>query len=79
MFSRRIGKEDVLQIIKTGEVIISYPDDTPFPSSLVLGFVGDRPIHVVIATVELTGRCVVVTAYEPDESIWEKDFRRRKP
>ena len=31
------------------EVIAEYPNDVPLPSSLLLGFLGNRPIHIVVA------------------------------
>ena len=37
MFERGIGKEAVIGVIRTGEVIVSYPDDYPYPSFLMLG------------------------------------------
>ena len=36
MFERGIGKEAVIEVIRTGEVIVSYPDDYPYPSFLML-------------------------------------------
>jgi hypothetical protein len=47
MFNRNLKKRDVLDVIRQGEVIINYPDDTPYPSYLILGFVRDVPVHVV--------------------------------
>ena len=78
MFSRKISKEDIVHVIRTGEIIIHYADDFPFPSNLILGFVGKRPVHVVVALAGPANRCIVITAYEPDERIWEKDFKRRR-
>lgn len=49
MFQRRIGVEEVRHILTAGEVIENYPDDLPFPSRLVLGWSGTRPLHVVAA------------------------------
>ena len=49
MYERRISEEDVRHVLATGEVIKEYPEDTPYPSRLILGWCGDRPIHVVIA------------------------------
>ena len=62
-----------------GEVIEDYPDDTPYPSSLVLGWIDSRPVHVVLANNTLDGVHVVVTLYEPDDVRWQPDFRRRRP
>jgi len=78
MFRRRISKEDVCQVLATGEVIEEYPDDTPYPSRLVVGWCGSRPIHVVVADNAEAKETVVITVYEPDTAQWESGFRRRK-
>jgi hypothetical protein len=49
MFRRRISEVDVRHVLTNGEEIESYPEDTPYPSRLVLGWRGSRPIHVVAA------------------------------
>ena len=48
IFERGLSRMCVSQILKRGEVIESYPDDTPFPSGLILGSCQGRPFHVVI-------------------------------
>jgi hypothetical protein len=78
MFQRRISAKDVRQVLKTGEVIESYPDDIPYPSCLVLGWRGERPLHVVVADNADGCETIVITVYEPDAQAWEPDFRRRK-
>jgi uncharacterized protein DUF4258 len=44
MPQRGINVEDVRQVLDTGEVIENYPDDCPYPSALVLGWVRGQPI-----------------------------------
>lgn len=78
MFERRIGVEDVLHVVATGETIEEYPSDTPFPSRLILGWIGTRPLHVVAARDPTSDDRIIITAYEPDQEIWESGFRRRK-
>ncbi|MFQ5853707.1 MAG: DUF4258 domain-containing protein [Candidatus Binatia bacterium] len=78
MFQRGIGEEDVRQALSTGETIEEYPDDTPYPSRLILGRHGSRPLHVVVADNTDTQENIVITVYEPDPSEWEQDFKRRK-
>ncbi len=78
MFERRIGVEDVRHILYEGEVIESYPDDTPFPSRLILGWLDNRPVHVVAADNNEENETVVITTYEPETRLWSRDFRRRK-
>ena len=64
-------------MLDTGEVIEDYPDDYPYPSALVLGWVGRRPVHVVAAS--MPAQKIVITVYEPDPAQWEPDFKRIKP
>ena len=78
MFQRGITQEDVRHALSTGEVIDGYPDDTPYPSRLVLGWCGARPLHVVIADNMETKETIVVTVYEPQLDQWEADFRKRR-
>ena len=77
MFQREIAKDDVKEIINEGEVIFDYPEDTPFPSMLLLGFIKKRPIHVVIAYGVIEKIGYVITAYEPDSKLWTEGFKRR--
>ena len=44
MFHRGISKDDVIKVVKNGQVITDYPEDKPYPSSLIFAFVGDRAI-----------------------------------
>jgi uncharacterized protein DUF4258 len=60
------------------QTVEDYPDDTPYPSRLVLGWNGRRPIHVVVADNLDDNENIVITVYEPDPEEWEPDFRRRK-
>jgi len=78
MFERSISTADVRHVLSTGVTIENYPDDTPYPSRLVLGWCGTRPLHVVAADNADGGETVVVTAYEPDPVQWQPDFKRRR-
>lgn len=53
-------------VLPTGEVIESYPNDLPYPSKLMLGWRGNRPLHVVAADNLESGETIVITVYEPD-------------
>lgn len=77
MFQQGIGEQDVRHILKNGETIRDYPEDTPYPSRLVLGWRASRPIHAVAADDIESGRTFVVTVYEPDPELWEPGFRRK--
>lgn len=78
MVERGISETDVREVLEGGETIENYPDDTPYPSRLVLGLRGSRPIHVVAAEITDADETIVVTAYEPDTDHWEPGFRRRR-
>ena len=78
MFERDIGVAEVRYVVETGEVIESYPADVPFPSRLLLGWSGGRPLHVVVADNIEAGETVVITVYQPDAARWDEQFRRRK-
>lgn len=78
MFERGLGGDDVRSVLRDGEEIASYPDDTPYPSGVVLGFVEGRAVHVVAAREEKTRTCIVITVYHPDPVLWESDFKHRR-
>ena len=78
MFERGISVEDVRAVIAIGETIATYPDDTPYPSRLILGWRGPRPLHVVAADHEEADEVIVITVYEPDPAQWDSEFRRRQ-
>ena len=77
MFERELTVEQVREVLRTGEEIMLYPDDRPFPSRLVLGFVESVAVHALAAP-DGTGTCHVITAYCPDPSVWTDDFRQRR-
>ena len=43
MFERKISVADIRQVLGAGEVIEAYPDDKPYPSRLLLGWIGGAP------------------------------------
>jgi len=79
IFERRITEEEVRTTLEGGETIENYPDDTPYPSRLMLGWAAGRPIHVVAADNRQDEEVIVITVYEPDPDLWEPGFKRRKP
>jgi hypothetical protein len=78
MFQRKIDEEDIRHILAIGEVIEEYPEDTPYPSRLVSGWCGSRPIHIVVSDNIETKENIVITVYEPEPDKWDSNFRRRK-
>jgi Domain of unknown function (DUF4258) len=78
MYERSITAEEVHTVIQTGETIEDYPNDSPYPSRLLLGWCGLRAIHVVVADNAHDKENIVVTVYQPDRDEWEPDLKRRK-
>ena len=78
MIVRGISRAEVLEVLEKGEVIQRYDYDRPFPSALFLSFPNGRPIHVVVSMDESTASIFVITAYEPDLSIFEPDFKTKR-
>ncbi len=79
MAERQVTVEDVRDVVLNGEVIRAYPDDTPYPSCLILGWRGTRPLHVVAADNHEAQETIIITVYEPGPDLWEPDFRSKKP
>ncbi len=79
MVQRGISAEDIRCVLDSGELIEKYPEDGPYPSRLMLGWIGSRPLHVAAADNRDDLETVVITVYEPDPAQWEPDFRKRRP
>lgn len=78
MFKRDIEIKDVHYIVSQGQIIKKYLHDRPYPSFLLLGYINKRPLHLVIAEDKQNYTCVIITAYEPDKLIWNKDFKTKR-
>ena len=78
MAERGFSPDVIKSVIENGSVIKEYPDDTPYPSRLILGYSGDRPVHVVAAYNPADDTEYVVTVYEPDTEHWNSDFTERR-
>lgn len=77
MFQRKITDSDIREFLTSGTVIEEYPDDVPYPSSLIFGTVNGRPLHVVMAYNNVDREAIVITAYEPDPDSWSNNYTRR--
>jgi len=78
MFARGISTADVETALASGQTIEEYPMDKPYPSRLVLGWIRDRPLHIVVAENRKDGETIVITAYEPGTDKWDAGFSRRR-
>jgi Domain of unknown function (DUF4258) len=73
---RMISTTEVEAVVRTGEVIEDYPEDSRGHSCLVLGLGrDDRMIHVVCAPKD--EYLAIITTYLPDPNQWTPDFRGR--
>jgi hypothetical protein len=77
MFERGISPADVRAVLEDGQTIEDYSAGTLYPSRLILGWIGMRPVHVVAAFDGAHDEVIAITAYEPDPSQWTGQFRRR--
>lgn len=77
MYSRKISEEEVEDIIRSGEIIESYPDDYPLPSALIYGYSKNRLLHIVVAFNREENEIIVITTYEPDEIHFESGKKGR--
>ena len=78
MVERGIGQKEALKVIKEGQVIEDYPEDTPYPSCLIFKKVDERPIHVVVAFDSEDDFAYIITVYEPSLDEFESDFKTRR-
>ena len=78
MMERGITRGMVKKVLVSGELIENYPDVTPYPSALFLGFRKKEPLHVVAAFDERTEYCFIITAYRPDPEHFEGDYKTRR-
>ena len=77
MFKRNIQIKDVKDLLPVAEIIKDYPNDKPYPSKLLLGYINDLPLHIVVANNDIDMQMIIVTAYIPDNSLWSNDFRTK--
>lgn len=78
LLERSISRVEVTQVLAKGERIENYPQDTPWPSALFLGWTGERPLHVVAAHDPANEIVAIITAYDPSEEYFEVDWKTRK-
>ncbi len=79
MAERDISFDDLDNILASGRVIRSYPDDKPLPSYLLLGFgVDNNPLHLVVSVDDLTRKTYIITVYKPDPKLWKESYDEKK-
>ncbi len=75
---RGIKLNQILEVLMGYEIITEYNDDRPFPSYLLLGYDGEIPLHIVVGVNIEFFEIHVITAYIPDQKIWNEDYRRKR-
>lgn len=77
MLERNIDEQDALLVLRTGQLIRTYPEDKPYVSHLLLGFVRGKALHVVGSVDELA-TCILITAYWPYPLEWNETFTQKR-
>lgn len=74
---RKIGFEDIRNVLIHGEIIEQYPNDYPYPSCLELGLsISGKYLHVCCGIGN--NKLWLITAYYPSEGEWNCDMKTRK-
>lgn len=73
-----VTEKETSNVILSGKIIESYPEDKPYPSCLIHGKTSkNRPLHLVCAYSEELDLVIIITVYQPHPDKW-MDFERRK-
>ena len=79
ILERGIRIDEIVTATRAPTVLEEHPKDEPYPTRLVLGWAGSRPLHLVLAGPAPAGDTILVTLYEPDLERWEQGFLNRRP
>ncbi|MCX6340120.1 MAG: DUF4258 domain-containing protein [Candidatus Aureabacteria bacterium] len=73
---RGILLKEIKKVITEGEIIETYPKDSPYPSCLILGYVRNgRPLYILCAVGELVH---IITVHWLDPGKWLDPKTRRE-
>jgi len=74
--TRGISLEEIKHVISRGEIVESYPDDKPYPSCLIMGYVRkNEPLYVQCALGDLVH---IITVHWLDPAKWLDPKTRRE-
>ena len=74
--ARELGRAEIEEVIRSGEIIEEYPQHHYGRCCLILGHTSvGKALHVVCSCRTVVD---IITVYEPDASEWEPDLRTRK-
>ena len=77
--ARNISLEEIKHVISTGEIIENYPDDKPYPTCLIQGYVQqNKPLYALCALGEIVH---IITVHWLDPAKWldPKTRREKRP
>jgi adenine deaminase len=77
MFERDIFEDEVEKIVVDVLIIERYPNDQPFPSYLVLGFIKEIAVHIVYSKDD-DNNVIVITTYKPNLKKWKPGYKVRR-
>jgi hypothetical protein len=75
MDERSVYMEDLITLIKDGEIIEDYSNSKPCPSALIMGILNEQCCHAVVGICRNHLR--IITVYWPDEDEWIKGRTRK--
>ncbi|OQX08735.1 MAG: hypothetical protein BWK80_47775 [Desulfobacteraceae bacterium IS3] len=74
---RMISPSEIRNVVRNGELIEDYPENSQGHSCLILGYgEKNRAIHAVCAP--KYEYLSIITAYLPNDREWEQGFKKRK-
>ena len=74
--ARSVKRDDIEQVLLTGEVIEDYPEHHYGQACLVMGKTRiGRVLHILCS---LSEELKIVTVYEPDPQKWVEDLKTRR-
>ena len=78
MRQRLITVDDIKEALMSAQIIETYEDDYPFSSCLLLGYSGEKSLHIVSAISNIDDILLIITAYRPSIDEWLPGFVKRR-
>lgn len=73
---RKVLISEIERVVLNGEIIEEYPEDKPYPSCLILGYIrNNEPLYVLCA---LSKVAIIVTIHWFDPEKWINHKTRKK-
>jgi hypothetical protein len=75
---RQVEVASLRELLATGTVIERDDNRKPFPAAILLGTIGSRQLHLVVAWQEAAQLLHVITVYDPDVLHFDATGRHRR-